>query len=70
MKNLNLKITGMHCDGCAQTIEALLAIEPGVHASSASYAAGTARVLYDPVAADVPRLIAAIERAGYRVQEQ
>lgn len=70
MKNLNLKITGMHCDNCAQTIEALLAAEPGVQASSASYATGTARVLYDPSAAETSCLIAAIERAGYRVVEQ
>lgn len=70
MNSLELKITGMHCNGCAQTIEALLAAEPGVHAASASYAAGTARVLYDPARADASRISAAIERAGYRVAAQ
>jgi len=70
MKNIELKITGMHCEGCAQTVEALLAAVPGVQASSASYAAGTARALYDPAKADATLLAAAIERAGYRVVEQ
>jgi len=67
MKSLELKIEGMHCDGCAATIEALLTREPGVNATSVSYAAGGGRILYDPGATDPARLAAAIEKAGYRV---
>ena len=67
MKSIELKIEGMHCSGCAKTIEALLAAEPGVKASTASYSTGSARVLYDPAAVDSSHLIAAVERAGYRV---
>ncbi|MGH8675504.1 MAG: MerR family DNA-binding protein [Burkholderiales bacterium] len=69
MKTAELTIQGMHCDGCAKTIEALLAAEPGVKAATASYASGSARVLYDPAAADLARLVHAVERAGYRVPE-
>jgi len=67
VKSLELKVEGMHCDGCAATIEALLAREPGVKATSISYAAGGGRILYDPGATDPGRLAAAIEKAGYRV---
>ena len=67
VKSLELKVEGMHCDGCAATIEALLAREPGVKATSISYAAGGGRILYDPGATDPRQLAAAIERAGYRV---
>ena len=67
MKSLALKIEGMHCDGCAGTIEALLAREPGVKGASVSYAAGKGQILYDPAATDPARVAAAIERAGYRV---
>jgi len=67
VKSLELKVEGMHCDGCAATIEALLAREPGVKATSISYAAGSGRILYDPGATDPGRLAAAIEKAGYRV---
>lgn len=60
MQSAKLKIKGMHCNGCAKTIGALLAAEPGVKASRANHSGGSARVLYDPTA---------IERAGYRVVE-
>jgi copper chaperone CopZ len=67
MKPLELKIEGMHCDGCAATIEALLAREVGVKAANVSYAAGKGRILYDPDATDPARIAATIEKAGYRV---
>jgi copper chaperone CopZ len=67
MKSLRVKIEGMHCDGCATMIEALLAHQPGVKATSVSHAGGGGRILYDPGATDPGRLVAAIEKAGYRV---
>jgi len=67
MKSLALKIQGMRCDGCAGTIEALLAREPGVKGASVSYAAGKGQILYDPGATDLARIAATIERAGYHV---
>ena len=67
MKTLVATIEGMHCDGCAETIKALLAVETGVKASSVSFKEGRARVLYDAAAVDERRLIAAIERGGYKV---
>jgi Hg(II)-responsive transcriptional regulator len=66
VKSLEVKIEGMHCDGCATTIEALLAHEPGVKAATVSYAAGGGRILYDPRATGPDRLVAAIEKGGYR----
>jgi copper chaperone CopZ len=70
MKSLELKIEGMHCDGCASTIEALLAREPGVKGASVTYAAGKGQILYDPAATDPVRIAATIERAGYRVADE
>ncbi len=67
MKSLELRIQGMHCDGCAGTIEALLAREPGVKGASVSHALGKAKILYDPAATDPARIAATIERAGFRV---
>ena len=69
MRSLELKIEGMHCDGCAGTIEALLAREPGVKGASVTYAAGKGQILYDPAAPDPVRIAATIERAGYRVKD-
>jgi copper chaperone CopZ len=67
MDTVILKIEGMHCDGCAETVKAMLRMEPGVEASEVSYAEGTARILFDPARIDRDRLIAAIEKSGYRV---
>ena len=69
MKTIDLTIQGMHCDGCAKTIEALLTRESGVRAATVSYGSGSARVLFDPASIDLPRLVKAVERAGYRVAE-
>lgn len=67
MKTLVLTIEGMHCEGCAETIKALLAVEAGVKASAVSFQEGSARVFYDPVAVDEKKLVAAIEKGGYKV---
>jgi copper chaperone CopZ len=66
MKTLVVTIEGMHCDGCAETIKALLDIEAGVKASSVSFKDGRARVLYDPAIIDEKKLVDAIEKGGYR----
>jgi copper chaperone len=67
VKSLTLKIAGMHCDGCAETIKALVEHEVGVRMATVSLADGEARILYDPVQIGEERLIAVVERPGYRV---
>jgi len=67
MKTLVVTIDGMRCDGCAETIKALLAVEAGVKASTVSFKDGRARVLYDPAVVDKKRLVAAIEKGDYKV---
>lgn len=67
MKTLVVTIDGMHCDGCAETIKGLLAVEDGVKASTVSFKEGSARVLYDPAIVDEKKLMAAIEKGGYKV---
>ena len=70
MKSVTLKIEGMHCDGCAQTIKALIGSEPGVRASDVSYKDGQARILYDPQTIAEHQLVKVIEKSGYRVPAQ
>lgn len=67
MKTLVLEVTGMHCRGCARTVEALLANEPGVRRVAADVATGRVRILFDPAAVDAERLAAAIRAIGYGV---
>ena len=68
MKTATFTIEGMHCDGCASTIKALLDRQPGVQMATVSFAERQVRILYDPSAIDEDRLVAAaVERPGYRV---
>ena len=69
VKTINLSIEGMHCDGCAKTVEALLSAEAGIKAATASYSSKSARVLFDPDAIDAAQVMKVVARAGYRVQE-
>jgi DNA-binding transcriptional MerR regulator len=67
MRTAIFKIDGMHCDGCARTIEALLSMEPGVRKVGVSFEAREARVLFEPHTVSEDRLAAAISNAGYSV---
>ena len=67
MKSLDMKIEGMHCNGCASTIQALLTHEAGIQSANVSFANGKASVLYDPNETTPANVAAAIEKAGYRV---
>jgi len=70
VNNLTLKVDGMHCDGCSETIKAVVEREPGVKAASVSFKGGEARILFDPAATSADRLVAAVGRLGYRVIER
>ena len=68
MKRMSVAIEGMHCDGCAETIKALLSLETGVEAVTVSHQEGRAHVKYDPAVVDPAKLVAAIEQCGYKVK--
>ena len=67
MKSVTLKIEGMHCAGCAETIRSLVEKQPGVQAAAVSFDESRARVLYDPSATREDSLIAVIQQSGFRV---
>ena len=67
MNSVTLKVEGMHCEGCARTIEALVGSEPGVQRATVSFKAREMRVRFDPNAIRDGQIVAAIERAGYKV---
>ncbi|MGQ0751235.1 MAG: heavy-metal-associated domain-containing protein [Betaproteobacteria bacterium] len=70
MRKVTFKIEGMHCSGCAATIQALLQRNEGVRKASASFDAGEARVLFDPAVTSENEAAAVIEKAGFRVTER
>lgn len=62
-------VQGMHCVGCAMTIDGALEDLPGVQTAATHYARQVVDVAYDAGRVSADDIIAAIERAGYRAQE-
>ncbi len=67
MNTVTFKVEGMHCGGCAETLQALLARSAGVQKAAASFDEGEARVLYDSQTVTEEQLVAVVEKAGFRV---
>lgn len=70
MKTATFKIEGMHCNGCADTVKALIEREPGVHMVAVSFEENRARILYDPRAVGEDRLVAVVQQPGFRIVER
>ena len=64
-----LPISGMHCAGCAQTIEKSLRQVSGVQEAHVNFAAEQASVSYDPEQTKRNDLVQAVKDAGYDVKE-
>lgn len=62
---LIIKIDGLHCHKCEQTITRALLTEPGVHEVEVDFLSGQASVLFDERQVEVPKLLAQIDSAGY-----
>jgi len=60
-----IKIDGMHCTACAQTIEKALKKEPGIIDAYVNFAAEKATVEYDSSEISLDRIADAIKEAGY-----
>ncbi|MGC8521920.1 MAG: heavy-metal-associated domain-containing protein [Steroidobacteraceae bacterium] len=70
MQSVVLKIQGMHCGGCAQSIKRLLEREPGVESAEVSFEAGEARVRFDPSRIGAERLVSVLQPPGYQASIQ
>lgn len=60
-----LAIDGMHCNSCAMSIDWEVEELEGVSDSSTSFARGSTRVTYDPLAVTPDAILAAVGRAGF-----
>lgn len=65
MKTTLMAIDGMHCDGCARTIEALLSRLPSVRKVEASFDERRARVLHDKESVSETDLVEAVAKGGF-----
>ena len=64
-----LKVTGMTCGGCTSAVTRALVAVDGVHNVNVSLAGGEAKVDFDENMTSPEKLIAAVQEAGYGVNE-
>jgi copper chaperone CopZ len=62
-----IRIEGMHCHKCEQSIQKLLMDHPGVHEVEVDFPTGQASVLFDRTAVNVKQPMDAVNSAGYHV---
>ncbi len=67
MQNVELKIDGMSCQGCANSVHKALAAVDGVSSVEVAWAEGRARVLFDSRLTDAAALASAVADAGFDV---
>lgn len=63
---VTLTIAGMHCEGCASGITAMLKRTDGVVKADVSYEERRATVDYDAAKTSPEKIIAAIGKLGYK----
>ncbi len=68
MKNNNLKLRGMSCASCANTIEDAISSVPGVSECSVNFGAEQAAVSYDQKKTDIKTICDAVDAVGYSAQ--
>lgn len=67
MESVTLKVGGMTCMGCVNSVKKALQPIPGVGSVDVSLGKGEATIDYDPTTTSLPQLRAAIEGAGFEV---
>jgi copper chaperone CopZ len=67
MKQITLRVGGMHCGGCVASVQQALEAVPGVHVDAVRI--GAATVTIDERVAGVGVLIDAVYEAGYEAEE-
>jgi copper chaperone CopZ len=61
-----IRIEGMHCHKCEQSIAKALKSFPGVHEVEVDFPSSQASVLYDKDSVTVAQLMQSIAEAGYK----
>ncbi|RAR50757.1 copper/silver-translocating P-type ATPase [Paraburkholderia unamae] len=65
LDSITLDVRGMWCTSCANAVERVLKRQPGVLDATVSFAAESAQLQWDPHAATLAQIVAAVEKIGY-----
>ena len=69
MQTETLKVTGMTCGGCVDSVTRALVAVDGVHNVNVSLANKEAKIDFDETMTSTDKLANAVEKAGYGVAE-
>jgi copper chaperone len=69
METITLKVEGMSCGHCVQSVKQALESVEGVSLAQVDLARGEAIVSLDPDKAGTAHLASAVDQAGYKVVE-
>jgi len=61
-----IRVDGMHCHQCEETIRKMLSRKVGVHEVEVDFNSRLASVLYDPQSVQIGELMDAVGEAGYQ----
>lgn len=64
-ETVRLRVEGMSCQHCVQTVERALLQTPGVTAATVDLGGAEAVVRYDPGQVEADELLALVEEIGY-----
>jgi copper chaperone CopZ len=67
-KVIELTVTGMTCQGCADHVTTALSKKTGVVKSDVKFASNSATITYDPSTVKEEEIIRAIEETGYKAE--
>lgn len=67
-KVIELNVTGMTCQGCADHITSALSEKKGVVKSDVKFSENSASITYDPATINEAEIIKAIEETGYKAE--
>ncbi|GIN90293.1 copper chaperone CopZ [Siminovitchia terrae] len=68
MQETVLKVEGMTCGHCKQSVEKALTVLTGVEKAEVDLAQGTVKVSYNPSETDTDKMKEAVEDQGYDVR--
>lgn len=69
MKEVDVKIGGMHCVMCANAVSRAVKKTDGVSGADVSYASESAHIVYDESKTNIKAISKAVQKAGYSVIE-
>jgi copper chaperone len=68
LKDLHLRIDGMHCGACVRRVTTALTGVKGVRVESVDV--GSAKLQFDPATASIPQIVAAVDQTGFTARTE